>query len=351
MRSLTKVGYVVLGLAVACGMAPGANAQSLTAAGTADGFTLTTFATLDPGNTGCCGGPFGVAVASNGNILVDNNNTASVYAFKDTDGQTIASALSTNPSNSGTSAYATAGGQAYGVQNSRYVQFNTDGTVNHVLTGVTASPLLGMWGNPVNGHILAQSFSGIIDINPLANGGAGSFTLVNSTFGDGLSVSPDGSTVYSEQGGHIVGYHIATGIKVFDSGFLPGNPADIAAGLGFPDGAGVISSTNSLNGDIVVNFNGNGVNTGGIGLIDPTTGTFSVIATGGTRGDYTSPDTNNGSIFLDFSDKVERLACGPACSIGGPPPRPAPEPASVFLLVSGLLTLAGFNRKKLFSQA
>lgn len=338
---------LVVSLLFVGGMASTAQAQlTLTSTGTTDGFTLSTFATLDPGNTSCCGGPFGVAVASNGNILVSNLGTGSIYAFTDTDGQTIASALSTNPSNSGTSAYATAGGQAYGVQNGQYVQFNTNGTVNHVLTGVTASPSLGMWGNPVNGHILAQSGSAIIDINPLANGGLGSFTVVNGTFGDGISVSPDGTIVYSEQNGDIVGYNISTGLKVFDSGFLPSNPADISAGLGFPDGAGVITSTNSLNGDIVVNFNGNGSTTGGIGLIDPISGAFSVIATGGTRGDYVSPDTNNGTLFLDYSDIVARLSCGAGCSIGGPPPA-APEPASLLLLAFGLalFALVGLTRK------
>ena len=35
--------------------------------------------------------------------------------------------------------------------------------------------------------------------------------------------------------------------------------------LSSPDGSGVITSTNSLNGDIIVNFNGNGSTTGGIG--------------------------------------------------------------------------------------
>jgi len=336
---------VLVALFIAAGLAPNASAQlALTSTGTTDGFSLSTFATLDPGNTSCCGGPFGIAVAANGDILVSNANTASIYAFHDVDGQTILSALSTNPSNSSVNAYATAGGQAYGVQNSQYVQFNSNGTVNHVLSGVGFGPSLGMWGNPVNGHILAQSGSGIIDINPTANGGLGTATLVNSTFGDGLSVSPDGLTVYSEQNGHIIGYSIATGLQVFDSGFLPSNAADIAAGLGNPDGAGVITSTNSLNGDIVVNFNGNGSNTGGIGLINPVTHEFSVIATGGTRGDYVSPDTNNGSLFLDYSDIVARLSCGANCSIGGPPP--VPEPASLLLLGFGLAAVTGLSKKK-----
>src|SRR5579864_3375098 len=157
-----------------------AGVLTLTAAGVADGFTLTTFATLNPGlvNTGNFG-PFGVAVSANGNIIVSNEPNATRYAFADVDGQTTATALNHVPSSSGTLAYATAGGQAYGGDGSgHFVQFNNDGTVNHVLTGVTASTDLGMWGNPTNGHIIANSSAGLIDIDPLANGGTGSFRVI-----------------------------------------------------------------------------------------------------------------------------------------------------------------------------
>src|SRR6202035_2904964 len=97
----------------------------------------------------------GVAVAANGNIIVSNFVNSTRYAFTDVDGQTTASALNHVASNSGTTAYATAGGQAYGDDSGHFVQFNNDGTINHILTGVTAGPDLGMWGNPINGHIIA----------------------------------------------------------------------------------------------------------------------------------------------------------------------------------------------------
>ena len=72
-----------------------------------------------------------------------------------------------------------------------------------------------MWGNPITGHIEASSGAGLIDIDPLANGGLGSFRVINASGdGDGVSVSPDGKTVYSEQG-NIQGYDIATGTQVF----------------------------------------------------------------------------------------------------------------------------------------
>ena len=196
MNSRKNTFYsVLIGLFVVGGLAPAVMGQlpTLTAAGIADGFTLTTFATPSPGNIGCCNGPFGVAVASTGNIIV-NTGAGTRYVFADTDGQTVGSALFSTSSSSFTTAYATAGGQAYGGDGlGHFVQFNANGTINHILTGVTTNPVLGMWGNPVTGHIEASSGAGLIDINPLANGGLGSFRVINAAEnGDGVSVRRTG---------------------------------------------------------------------------------------------------------------------------------------------------------------
>ncbi len=309
-----------------------ASSLQLTATGVADGFALTTFATTNPGNTGY--GTFGIAIGSDGNVITSNFPDDTRYVFKDMDGQTLSSALHTvTPSGSSGTAFATAGGHAYGGVSGQFVEFNNDGTVNHVLTGVTATTYLGMWGNPVGGHIVATSNAGLIDINPAANGGAGSFRVINSLGnGDGVSISPDGKTAYVEQG-QINGYDIASGKVVYSSGSL----------FNSPDGTGVISSTNALNGQIIVN-----TNSGEIDLLDPITNTSVALATSGTRGDYVSPDTNNGTLLLDYSDTIERLSCGPNCTIGGPPSPNAPEPSTFALLGLPLLAIGAnlFRRRK-----
>ena len=91
--------------------------MTLTAAGTSDGFTLTTFASGLPTSTSACGsggcGPFGTASTSAGNILLDLSANATMYVFHDTDGQTPGSAVSSTPFVSFASALTNANGTIY----------------------------------------------------------------------------------------------------------------------------------------------------------------------------------------------------------------------------------------------
>ncbi len=228
LSAALTLGITVLAIVATMGTTANAQTLTLTPAGISLGFTLSTFATLDPGNTGCCGGPFGVALAAPDRVLVYNVGDGTRYVFHDVDGQTTGSAITSTTLNpTGALAYATAGGLAYGgtTQFGQFAQYDTSGNVSKILTGVPETTLRGMWGNPVNGHILATTYQEtIIDINPSANGGTGSSRTVAggpSFAWDGLTVSPDGKTVYGESSGSIFGFNIATGNSGFQL-WLPG---------------------------------------------------------------------------------------------------------------------------------
>ncbi len=213
--------------------------------------------------------------------------------------------------------------QAFG---GHYLHFANDGSssaIGGAVAGLTS--FLGMWADPVNGHVISASNSGLVDIDPLA----GTFRVINATlFPDGVSVSPDGTTAYVENGGTIQSYSIATGalIQTYFTGHSP-------------DGTGVITG-GIFNGDVVVNNND-----GTVGLLDPITSVYTLIATGGTRGDFVSPDLNNGTLFLSQNEQVARLTCGADCSFVPPPPG-IPEPGTLVLLGLGIAGLAFSRRNK-----
>ncbi|MDQ2778051.1 MAG: PEP-CTERM sorting domain-containing protein [Pseudomonadota bacterium] len=72
---------------------------------------------------------------------------------------------------------------------------------------------------------------------------------------------------------------------------------------------------------------------------------YQTIANGGSRGDYTSSDVTNGSLFIDMSEAVYRLAWGVGCGIGTNVPPGVPEPASVALVLAGLGGVAASRRR------
>jgi hypothetical protein len=304
----------------------------LTAAGVSNGFTLTTFVS----GYNAQYGPLAQGIAPNGNVITGSLLNNEIFVFNDVDGQTLATAVASTPYTCMTGncnfAMTTAGGQVYGAQaiGGVYEHFANDGSFSPIPNlqahGLLSS--LGMWGDPVNGHIISASNQGLVDINPLL----GTFRVINAgLFPDGVTVSPDGKTAYVAIGGAIQSYSIATGalINTFATGHSP-------------DGTGVISG-GKLSGDVVVNDND-----GTVGLLDPTKANgdpnqFIIIANGGTRGDFVSPDTSNGTLFLSQNEQVARLSCGPGCSFVPPP---TPEPATLVLLITALGALVLFWRPK-----
>jgi hypothetical protein len=281
-----------------------------------------------------------VGVLPNGNLITGSDANAALYIFSDADGQSLGSALSKIPYTYQTGnpqyIFATVNSQVYGAQvaGGTFGQFSNSGAFtpipNLVAAGVTA--YYGIWADPANNNLIASSSKGLIEINPVS----GTYRVINGgVFPDGVTVSPDGKTVYAEVGGGISAYDVTTGalIKSYATGHSP-------------DGTGVISG-GSFNGDLIINDND-----GTVLLLDPVTSVETIIANNGTRGDFVSADTNNGTLFLSQTEEIERLSCGAGCSIGGPPPPPpsAPEPGTLLLVSAGVGALTLLRRRITCSQ-
>lgn len=311
-----------LGAVLALGTTSAHATLMLTTDGTNLGFSLSTFATGFQ-NNGV--GPLGIGINSLGQVIVNSSYDRKNYVFTNVDNQTVSNAISSTPFDAYPPAYATVNGTVWGSTGfssstpNQLVKFNDDGTVAAMFPNITVHN--GLWANPVNNHLIGVASNGLVDID--VSGATPTARVINGASADGVTVSPDGTVVYTSNG---FGYDIATGVALPGTFFVSG-----------ADGMGVISSSNSLNGSIIVN-----TTSGNVVLVDPTNFTQTIIASGGSRGDYTSPDFTNGSLFLTQSDSVLRLSCGAGCAIGSTPPpsNGVPEPGTIALLGVGLLGLS-----------
>ena len=317
---------------------PAYGSLNLTQAGIDNGFNLTLFASGFPTvNCVVCGnlviGPFGVAVNSDGKVMVQSIADQTIKIFNDTDGQNALFPLSSVTFNevSNASALANLAGHVYATRGDTHsvIELNNDGTFKRTVSNVGR---LGLAANPIRGTLLvndsgfnaangAFEATGIFEVdltNPDPN--TNFRKIANGAF-DGVSVSADGNTVYAASGGRVLGYTIPIpqlNTPIFDSG------VNATA-----DGTAVILGLNLFTGNVVSNNNN-----GTVDLINPITHTRIVLANGGTRGDFVGLDNTNGSLFLTQSSEVYRLSCGVNCSFG--PPATVPEPGVAMMIPFGV---------------
>jgi hypothetical protein len=187
------------------------------------------------------------------------------------------------------------------LRDGKVVQINANGTYIRDVVGVARA--VGIVTNPTNGHLLVTGFDGtgpyfrdaIYDVDP----GAGTSNLFVTGVPGADGIVTDGHMVYvaaaeASSGGHILGYDLATKTQVFDSG--PVNGVD-----GTALGAG------SLAGKIFANTNLGEV--WEIDLVNPSNRTL--IASGGSRGDFVAVDPNDNTLLVTQSDAIVRLVAPP----------------------------------------
>jgi DNA-binding beta-propeller fold protein YncE len=312
---LKVISCAVAALVVTCPARVTATGLTLTAAGISQHLELSTFATGFPSSSNV--GPLGIGFPSGGGVLV-SDFLGNVRLFpSDVDGQSAASApIAQNYGGQNAKDLAKIGSSFYMTQGAsgKIIELNADGTFNrNVISGINSPE--GLVANPANNHLFvaAQGTSQILDVNP-ATGTSVVFHTVSAP--DGISLSPDGQTLYvaATGTGHLLGFNTTTGATVFDSGPISGGIDGTAAGSG------------ALADFVFANFNN-----GTVVEINLITLAQTVIATGGSRGDFVAVDPSNNTLMLTQTDRIMRL-------------QGIPEPSSLVLLALGSAAMLGLAR-------
>jgi hypothetical protein len=272
---------------------------TLTARAQAAGFNLTTFATGFPERSDGSG-PLGIAFPSGGGVLVGDTHGNVRLLPSDADGQDATTAPPVAGASFGegnAAGMALVNGNIY-LNMSQLNQIglmNPDGTLKKVVANVPIAD--GMTVNPQNGHLFVSGYnSAIYDVDPLT----GTASVLLNVTADGLAFDPVAGVLYAAlypevaSNQRVEGFDITSKSVVFDSGLISGAPDGIALGAG------------TLAGNIFVNTNG-----GDLVEVNLKTSAQTVIASGGSRGDFVTADPNNGTLLVTQSDRILRLA-GPA---------------------------------------
>jgi len=273
---------------------------ALTAAGLARGFCLSVFADRFPNASAV--GPIGIVFPNSGGVMVSDLPGA-VRVFPTAADAQHADGITPAQSFGGANATGLEklGGKIYMAQqfNGSVVQLNDNGTFNQTIAAVPAAT--GLAGNPSTGHLFVSNGStGIFEVDPIAK----SAVLFRSGDFDGIAMSSDGNVLYAANRGgqQIEGFATTTGTLVFSSGAIAGNIDGMALGNG------------GLSGKLYVN-----TNSGTVVEVDMLTKVQTLIASGGSRGDFVrvAPD---GTLLLTQTDSIYRLIppSGSGFGSGGP---------------------------------
>jgi hypothetical protein len=296
------------------------------------GFQLTTFATGFPNQSSI--GPLGIGFQSGGGVLV-SDYLGNVRVFPTgADGQVAGSApITQNYGVTNAFGITQVGNNYYMAQqaNGSVVQINADGTLRGtVVSGLKQAT--GILGDPSSGLLFVSTTPGpVYKVDPTQQ----TASLFSTMHLDGLTLTSDGKTLFgavddSTLAGHIVGLDTTTGQLTKDLGFVPGGVDGAALGTGI------------LSGNLFVN-----TNAGTLVDINLLTGAQTLLATGGSRGDFVLP-APDGTLLLTQTDSIKRLIPPPQGGFGNPGPDAptVPEPSTLALLGLGTAALAVWRRRR-----
>ena len=267
---------------------------TLTAAGQAAGFGLTTFATGFPEVSSS--GPAGIAFPTTGGVLVDDAGGNLRLFPTDTDGQNAGSVAPINGIRYGFG-LGQLNGTIYMAQGSNVVKLINNGASTQVVVSGIPGGAAAVLADPFNNMLYvdrAGNGAPIYVVDPVAQ----TVNVFENIAADGLALSADGKTLYAAIVGgafrsHVLGFDITTKAMVFDSGAISGGVDGIAVGKG------------PVAGNLFVNTNG-----GTVVEVNLATAAQTLIASGGSRGDFVTVDPNNGTLLLTQSDRIMRLVPG-----------------------------------------
>jgi len=301
LASSIRSAFLIAAAMVACSATRAMAQMTLTPEGQARNLQLTTFINnFVPIQTpGGMIGPFGITYEADGHVLVDTAS-GNLRRFNNVDNQDAqAVPILRSFGQFASSGLTTIGGNIFmgNVLTSNILQLNTNGSTNRIVAGGIAGPT-GLVADPASGHIFCstnQSPFRILDINSAT----GTFTTFASVAADGLTLSADRSILYAAlESDHLVGYNVATGATVFDSGLISTVGGVAVGGL---DGSAL--GYGALTGSAFVNTRG-----GCLVEVNLTTMAQTLIASGGSRGDFVAADpSGNGDLLLTQTDRVLRL--------------------------------------------